>query len=102
MSVYVYQNEILERCVYIWKCGCGGCCWVSDDREYLLCCVIEMFIGIRINVDWLLIELRFNEDIQVFEGQMRVGSCRFEVDFLVIMDIICGDKDKYIVLVLYC
>jgi hypothetical protein len=100
-SVYVYWNETPERCAYTWKRGRGGRCWVSDDREYLLCCATEMSIGIRTNADWLPIELRFNEDTQAFEGQTRVGSRRLEVDSSVIMDIICGDKDKHIALVPY-
>ena len=108
--VYVHWDETSERCAYTWRRGRGGRCWVSDDGveerrevdgEFLMCCATDMSVEIRANADWLPIELRFNEDTQVFEGEARVGSRRLEVDDSVMMDMIYGGKDEHVALVSY-
>ncbi|CRK25094.1 hypothetical protein BN1708_014139 [Verticillium longisporum] len=58
-----------------------------------------MSVEIRANADWLPIEVRFNGDKQVFEGQASVGSQRLEVKDSVMMDMMCGGKGAHTALV---
>jgi hypothetical protein len=60
-----------------------------------------MSIEVRANADWLPIELRFNEDTQMFEGQASFGSRRLEVDLSVVVDMMCGGKGEHIASVSY-
>jgi hypothetical protein len=68
---YVQWDDTSERCLYTWKRGRGGHCWVGGDEggereevdgEYLLCCATTTSVEIRANSDWLPIEVRYNED----------------------------------------
>jgi hypothetical protein len=58
-----------------------------------------MSVEIRANADWLPIEVQFNEEKQVFEGQASVGSQRLEVKDWVMMDMMCGGKGAHTALV---
>lgn len=47
------------------------------------------------------IEVRFNEDIQVFERVASVGSRRLECDDSVMMDMMSRGKGKHVASVFY-
>ncbi|KAK7420719.1 hypothetical protein QQZ08_010254 [Neonectria magnoliae] len=85
---FVKWDDTSERCLYTWKRGRDGHCWARAaggeaheevDGEYLLCRATTLSVELRANADWLPIEVRYNEDTQVFEGQASVGSQRLEV-----------------------
>lgn len=92
-QAYVYWDDSSERCADTWTRGRGGRCWVRDeeledgeevDRKYLLC-----YDNVRRKsgkCGLAAIEVRFNDDIQVFEGVASVGSRRLECDDSVMMD----------------
>jgi hypothetical protein len=94
----MYWNASSEFSTYTWRRGQGDYCWISDregekaeevDGEYLLCFATSLSIEVRANADWLPIELKFNEKTERFEGEAGIGSRRPEVDYLVVMDMVC-------------
>ncbi|KAH7363604.1 hypothetical protein B0T11DRAFT_318956 [Plectosphaerella cucumerina] len=82
---FVQWDDMPERSVYTWKRGRGGYCWVGGVEG-----------GIRANADWLPIEVRFNEEKQVFEGQASVGRYRLEVKDWVMIDMMCRGKVQHL------
>ncbi|KAL6406270.1 hypothetical protein AUP68_10441 [Ilyonectria robusta] len=103
--VYMYWNDTSERCTYTWTRGRDGRCWVGGDEageseevdgEVLLCCASALAIEVRANANWLPIEVRFNENRQIFEGQASFGKRRLEVAASVMMDLMCGGKGEHI------
>jgi hypothetical protein len=105
---YVYWNDSSEFSTYTWRRGRGDYCWVSDgegekaeevDGEYLLCYATSLSIEVRANADWLPIELEFNENTEMFEGQAGFGSRRLKVDYTVVMNMMCGGKGEHVALV---
>lgn len=60
-----------------------------------------MSIEVRANADWLPIELQFNKDTQMFEGQASLGKRRLEVDCSVVMDMMRGGKGEHAASVSY-
>ncbi|KAM0646805.1 hypothetical protein ACHAO3_008398 [Verticillium nonalfalfae] len=107
---YLYWNDLSEFSTYTWRRGRGDYCWVSDeegekaeeiDGEYLLCYGTSMSIEVRANADWLPIELKFNEDTQMFEGQASFGKRRLEVDCSVVIEMMCGGKGDHVASVSY-
>jgi len=106
-QAYVYWDDSSERCAYIWTRGRGGRCWVRDeeledeevDGKYLLCYdYVRRKSG---KCGFAAIEVRFNEDIQVFEGLASIGSRRLECDDSVMMDMMSGGKGKHVASVFY-
>jgi hypothetical protein len=106
---YVYWDESSDLCTYTWKRGRTGYCWVSDEErergeefcgESLLCST-SISIEVRANGDWLPIKLCFNEDTEMFEAQASFGRRRLEVDFSVVMHMMCGGKGEHVASVLY-
>ncbi|KAM9877578.1 hypothetical protein VDGL01_08314 [Verticillium dahliae] len=107
---YRYWNDSSEFSTYTWRRGRGGYCWVSDvggekgeeiDGEYLLCYGTSISIEVTANADWLPIELRFNDDTQMFEGQASLGKRRLGVDCSVVMDMMRGGKGEHVASVSY-